>query len=555
MYGWVCDFETLASNTEYTYVWAWGCYNMDNDDFQYGSEIKTFIEWCRDKQKLYFHNLGFDVAFIIDYLLRNDYKYVNKEDRKEGDTNTFYILKSKDNQVFMLDICWKYVDSKHIYTTKIYDSYKKLPFSVDTIAEDWKLPIGKLKIDYNAYREEGGNLTDEELAYLKNDVAIVAIALRGLLESGNDKMTIGADAYQQFLNTKTSKEVKKLFPIISKEVDEKIRKSYRGGFTYVNPMYANKDIGEGLVYDVNSLYPYVMYSALLPYGEPVYFEGEYVPSNKYPLYVAHVNINFELKPKSIPCIQIKNNPRFVSTEYLTSSKGDVIELWLTNIDILLIQQNYECTIEYIEGYQFQGSQGIFKDYIDKFMEIKKNSKGAKRQEAKLMLNNLYGKLATNPVRANKICYLDKENDIVKYELQDEIYITPKYIPMGTFITAYARFKTISTAQKLYDRFIYADTDSLHLIGTDEPDILDIDDKELGYWALEGKFTRGKYLRAKTYIEEIDNEIKVTCAGLPSKCHNQVTYENFKYGAVYTGKLLPKVVKGGIILKETEFKIQ
>lgn len=555
MFGWVCDFETLASNTEYTYVWAWGCYNMDNDDFQYGSEIKTFIEWCKDKEKLYFHNLGFDVAFIIDYLLRNGFKYVDKEDRKEGDTNTFYILKSQDNQVFLLDICWKMKDKKHYKTTKIYDSYKKLPFSVDTIAEDWKLPISKLKIDYNAYREEGGNLTDEELAYLKNDVAIVAIALRGLLESGYNKMTIGADAYQQFLNTKTTKEVKKLFPIISKEVDEKIRKSYRGGFTYVNPMYANKDIGEGLVYDVNSLYPYVMYTALLPYGEPIYFEGEYTSTESYPLYVAHVNINFKLKPKSIPCIQIKNNPRFVSTHYLTSSNNEFVELWLTNIDLILIKQNYECCIEYIEGYKFQGTQGIFKEYIDKFMEIKKNSKGAKRQEAKLMLNNLYGKLATNPVRANKICYLDEEKDIVKYELQDEIYITPKYIPMGTFITAYARFKTISTAQKLYDRFIYADTDSLHLIGTYEPDILDIDDKELGYWALEGKFTRGKYLRPKTYIEEIDNEIKVTCAGLPSKCHNQVTYENFKYGAVYTGKLLPKVVKGGIILKETEFKIQ
>ena len=115
--------------------------------------------------------------------------------------------------------------------------------------------------------------------------------------------------------------------------------------------------------------------------------------------------------------------------------------------------------------------------------------------------------------------------------------------------------TITSAQKLYHRFIYADTDSLHLIGTEIPDCLEVDDKELGKWAHESTFTRARFIRPKTYIEEINGKLCVTCAGLPAYCHSQVTWENFKHGAVYYGKLRPKTVKGGIILKETTFNIK
>ena len=42
--------------------------------------------------------------------------------------------------------------------------------------------------------------------------------------------------------------------------------------------------------------------------------------------------------------------------------------------------------------------------------------------------------------------------------------------------------------------------------------------------------------------------------MPKACHSQVTFENFKVGAVYTGKLIPKHVDGGTILEETTFQI-
>lgn len=102
-----------------------------------------------------------------------------------------------------------------------------------------------------------------------------------------------------------------------------------------------------------------------------------------------------------------------------------------------------------------------------------------------------------------------------------------------------------------------DTDSIHsLLTIDElKEFCDIDDFELGKWANEGNFTRAKFIRQKCYIEEIDNEIKITCAGLPKSCYDFVTWENFKTGFSCGGKLTYSHVKGGIILKETEFTIK
>lgn len=43
---------------------------------------------------------------------------------------------------------------------------------------------------------------------------------------------------------------------------------YRGGFTYCNPKYKEKIVGKGVVLDVNSLYPSILYGCngeVMPY--------------------------------------------------------------------------------------------------------------------------------------------------------------------------------------------------------------------------------------------------------------------------------------------------
>lgn len=549
------DFETTTDPTDCR-VWACGICEIGNpDNFIYMNDIDGFIEWARKQRKVttYFHNLKFDGEFILCWLFENEFKFV--ADRRDLEKNTFTTLISDKGQFYSMEICFDRKGKEKDCLT-IYDSLKILPFSVAAIAKGFNLPISKLEIDYNETREKGHILTKEEVDYLRNDVEILARALHILFEQGLTKMTQGSNALYDYKRTVGTKNFSKWFPI--PEYDSDIRQSYKGGFTYLNPKYKEIDLQEGIVLDVNSLYPSVMYYQPLPYGEGIFFKGKYKPDKIYNLHVQMFTCQFELKPGYIPTIQLKNNLAFVPTQYLESSDGEDVTLCLTNVDMELFFEHYEVfNIEWHSGWKFKSTVGLFKEYIDKWNKVKMestiNGNKAMRTLAKLMLNALYGKFALNPNVQSKIPWYD--NGVVKYKLGEKESRDPIYIPVGTFITAWARYKTISSAQKVYDRFVYADTDSLHLIGTDIPDMLEVDPVKLGAWKHESTFTRARFIRQKSYIEEIDGELNITCAGMPDRCYQYVTWDNFHTGMSYDGKLGMTHVNGGIVLKDIPFSIK
>ena len=109
---------------------------------------------------------------------------------------------------------------------------------------------------------------------------------------------------------------------------------------------------------------------------------------------------------------------------------------------------------------------FFDEYIDKYGEEKRTSKGFKRQKAKLFLNNLYGKFAMSDNSSYKEPYLD-DDGVIRFILHEEHEKKVGYIPIGSAITSYSMNFTIRHAMANYDRFCYADTDSIHLIGLDK----------------------------------------------------------------------------------------
>lgn len=544
------DFET-TTDIDDCRVWAWAVCEVGNyDNFRYGVTINELMDMCKkDKSNiLYFHNLKFDGEFILYWLFHNGFKLNNET---KLNTNEFSTLISDTGLFYSIEICFKRT-KKEIVKVKILDSLKILPFSVEKVAQAFNLPISKLSINYQEKREIGHKLTEEEISYIKNDVEIVARAIEILHKQGLTKMTTGANALEEYKKIISKKLFEKWFP--PPLYDSDIRQAYKGGFTYLNPKYCGKDIKNGIVLDVNSLYPSVMYYSPLPYGEGKYFTGKYINDDNYNLYIQMFSCQFKLKKGYIPTIQLKNNMSFVPTEYLESSKGEYITMCLTNIDLELFFEHYEVyDIEYISGWKFRSYIGLFKNYIDKWNKIKVQAtiekNGAMRSIAKLMLNSLYGKFALNPKVKSKYPFLG-DDDIIHYRIVKEADRKPIYIPMGVFITSWARYKTITSAQKVYDRFIYADTDSLHLEGEEIPEGLEISDTELGKWKLESRFTKARFIRQKSYIEEIDNKLKITCAGMPESCYKYVTWDNFHKGAEYNGKLKISHTSGGIVLLES-----
>ena len=554
----VADFETTTDINDCR-VWAWGLVEIGNtDNFKYGNSIDSFMTemetLAKKNEIVFFHNLKFDGEFLLHWGFTNGFTHV--ENRSDITDKTITSLISDKGVFYSIEFIFKKFKTRLHHVT-FRDSLKVLPMSVDRVAKAFGLSLSKLSIDYDSPRPVGYELTPDEIEYIKHDVVIVAEALKKLHEQGLEKMTTASNALADYKSIIGKSNFERWFPL--PDYDSDVRQSYRGGFTYANPAFSNKVIGEGLVLDVNSLYPSVMYNKPLPYGEPIFYNGQYTPDRLYKLYVQILSCHFELKPGYIPTIQLKHSLSFMPTEYLTSSKGEDITLCLTSVDLELFLEHYEVyNLEWVCGWKFKSSNILFRDYIDKWYAVKEQATRDKnpglRQISKLMLNGLYGKFAINPSVRNKIPELDIDGSI-HYRLGEPGERKPLYIPIGTFITAWARYTTITAAQKVFDRFLYADTDSLHLIGTTPPDDLDIDDVRLGAWKIENRFTRAKFIRAKTYVEEIDGSLKVTCAGLPDYLHPQVTFDNFTYLANYTGKLKPTHVAGGIVLTETDFTIK
>lgn len=552
------DFETTTS-LEDCRVWAWALTEIGNtSNFKTGIDMDSFMDemetLAKKNEIVFWHNLKFDGEFILHYLLTHGYTHVT--DRTQITDHTFTTLISDKGVFYEIEIIFKKFKTR-LYHVTFRDSLKVLPMSVEQVAKAFALPMSKLSIDYKADRPIGHELTRKERDYIRNDVTIIAEALKILHDQGLTKMTTASNALADYKTIIGKANFERWFP--EPDYDADVRQSYKGGFTYANPIYAEKEIGSGIVLDVNSLYPSVMYYKPLPYGEPRFYTGQYKPDPLYKLYVQIITCNFELKDGYIPTIQLKNNFCFLPTEYATSSKGLDITLCLTSVDLELFFEHYNVfNIEYVCGWAFKASTILFKSYIDKWYAVKEQAtidgNAPLRQIAKLMLNSLYGKFAINPHVRNKIPMLSPEGSVV-YVLDEPDTRKPLYIPIGSFITSWARNTTIRAAQSVYNRFLYADTDSLHLIGTDTPENLDISPTRLGAWKLENEFTRAKFLRAKTYIEEINGNLKITCAGLPESLHPQVTFDNFNKLANYHGKLKPTHVPGGIVLTETDFTIR
>lgn len=545
------DFESIVDETE-TRVWLWGSVRLDNEAFEYGPDLDSFMNRYNKIESIgYFHNLKFDIQFIFYWLFHNGYTHTSQ---KIPGVGKFSTLISDMGAFYNVKI--------HFFeggVMTLYDSLKIITMRVEQMPKAFGLDIEKLSIEYEAVRDINHVPTDEEIKYVHHDCLIVARALKSVKANGLTKMTAASNAMNQFRKGFETNEWQTLFPQISIDCDKDCRKSYKGGWSYLNPKYKDEMLGTGQVYDVNSMYPWAMRDCMLPWGDPVYYRGKYEEDEQFPLFIQCLRCSFKLKPGMYPSIQLKGNFRFVETEYISDTNGDRPLLYLTSVDYKLFIDLYDIEdVEYIGGYKFRGANGMFTDYINYWYEKKAEYKHEGNMPmyyiAKLMLNSLYGKFGSNPEKRSKYPVLDEEDDIVRYELSGVETGKTAYVPVASFITSYCRDKIIRTAIACGDKFVYADTDSVHIIGDEVPNI-DIDDYRLGAFKCESKFDMAKFHRSKCYIEQIEGRLEKKCAGLPDKSKEQFTFETMEVGSEFTGKLVPKNVKGGVVLVDRIFTIK
>lgn len=643
-----CDFETTVYEGQTrTDVWAGAAVELFTEDVKITHSIGELFEYLfaqRSHIVAYFHNLKFDGSFWLDFLLNElHFKQAfeslgDKQIGEAGFTCEWLNEKNMPNKSFKYSVSargqWYTIIIKYNgYILEIRDSLKLLPYSVKKIGESFGTKHKKLDMEYKGFRYPGCVITEEEQEYIKNDVLVVKEALEIMQKDGHDKLTIGACCLEEFKKSAGKEDFDMFFPPLheidlevskysSPTADRYIRNAYRGGWCYVVKGKAGKVIKtEGTTADVNSLYPSMMHSESgnrFPVGKPKFWKGNVIPEealapNKY--YFIRVRTRFYLKPGKLPFIQIKGSFRYKGTECLESSDiydpstgeyydeyidtdGSTRKAWVemtwSMTDFKLIQDHYDLIdFEILDGCYFYSEIGIFDDYINKYREIKMNSEGAKREQAKLFLNNLYGKLATSTDSSFKVAYI-KPDQTVGFVTVAQYDKKPGHIAAGAAITSYARNFTIRAAQLNYygpDKpgFIYADTDSIHC--DLKPDLIKgikVHESAFCCWKLENFWDEAIFTRQKTYIEHMTHKdckplkepyYQVKCAGMSDRCKELFVasmtaevpeklnpdeekfirkrrgLEHFRLGLEVPGRLQTTRIPGGILLVEGNYKMR
>lgn len=601
------DFETTTGSISnvHTSVWAFAVDEVGVFKPEIFGSIEDFFVFCGDvergfKKRIYFHNLKFDGEFII-YAALNEYGFKTAID-EAGSMRKAEKLIEKEIVYAISDVGQWYFIS-FVYKgcrIEIRNSLKLLPMELRAVGKDMCVHYKKTEMTY----DEKKSLSDcsaEDIEYIKNDVLVLSEALDKMLQLHDEKtpfgpihsLTIGGACWAAFKETIYG-ESKNVIIHLDKEVlpagagsltfDEYIRHGYRGGYCYVKKEIENKPINkDGFTADVNSLYPFVMcnkYSGfVLPYGKGKYEKGKvpenYIVNDSYYFY-ARVLVSFRVRPGFVPTVQKKHTFMFLGNLYLEESRvynskekqyvGDFqkIEMTFAKDDYILFFRHYEILdFEPLDYIVFSTADGLCDSYIERMARIKIEATEAgnkcNREIAKLFSNNLYGQFSKGNNSSFKVAEIG-EDGATHYTTIEEHNKKVNNIAIGAAITAHARYYQINTIQNNFDIFCYSDTDSLHCIGTPDKFKGRIDHAEYGAYDIENRWTRARFVRQKTYIEENASGGWTICAAGMTEKQKDIfrethDFNDFRPGLkINGGKLQPSRVPGGVILKNVDFTL-
>lgn len=359
--------------------------------------------------------------------------------------------------------------------------------------------------------------------------------------------------------------------------------AFKGGFNFVNPIYQGIRLPLVTVYDINSMYPWILRTMKLPKTEGKFVKirdiNDLDPDKLY--IIRFKNLEMTIKEDWVPFIKyrtnettedgISNDVNHVNTKFGAISQAEYYlnysnfeDIYLTSAEVQLMKQAYN-----IHQYEIRNVKEYERDYelenkmhkhVDFWMKVKRNANSELvRNYAKMMLNAVYGKLGN----------FDTEYDQYKYDLSNEgivekILLEDKQQPIraqanvtaAAFITAYGRCYLTKMINKIgVENFVYCDTDSLHLIGHGEYDEIEIHDTKLGAFKIEEYEKDALYIKCKTYgalsSKKKDGEYEFKCAA--AGIHAKPNKEDFKVGNyIYDKKNIR--VNGGILLVDQKQNI-
>lgn len=488
------DIETTSQlyNGEkcaYMYIWMFGI----GETVYYGRTWEQFGEFMQmlinqlelnlyNRLIIYVHNLGYEFQFM-----RKFFDWVNvfsTEERKP--------IKAVIKQ-----------------GVEFRDSYILSGYSLANLAKNLtKHKIKKLEgdLDYSLIRNSKTVLSDEEMAYCKNDILIILYYINEQIQLYDNNITkiplTNTGRVRKFVrkkcyftdknHNKSSKGKYNRYRELMKELtltfDEymMLKRCFMGGFTHASLKYVGKTLEDVTSIDFTSSYPSVMLAEKYPMSRPIKVD---LRKENFEELVENedVGLMFDIKIKGL-------HSKLTYESYLSESKcfsqknaivnngriyqADEIITTITDIDYKILKQCYSWdSVEIANCYKFY-MQYLPKPIIESILKLYQDKTTLKDVEgyeveyllSKGMLNSVYGMTVTDIVR--EVIEYNEEWNIVKpndeeIEKQIETYNNSPnrflYYPWGVWVTAYARRNLWNGILNIGEDYVYSDTDSIKLL--------------------------------------------------------------------------------------------
>lgn len=365
---------------------------------------------------------------------------------------------------------------------EIRDSYAIMPFALRQYKKD--------DIDYNLLRKEVREKHKKEIiSYLKGDCVYLHELCSAFVEKFGPQITIGSTAM---------KELKKIhqFQELNERDDEEIRSNYYygGRVQCFQKGVVNQPVK---IFDVNSMYPHAMQSFKHPLGAPVSVTKKI---SKNTCFVTAEGKNYG----AFPSREKGGGLRFDIEE---GTFGVSIHEWKTALALGLFVPS-----RIVRCYNFD-NRGTFSDFVSHFYNARAEAKASNDATSalfyKYILNSAYGKFAQNP--ENYFDYKiapdteDFRMDGWEPDMIDDVFghiiwrkpsdsFIRHNVATAASITGAAR-SILMRAIAYAKNPIYCDTDS---IICEDLEGVEIDDKKLGAWKLEGIGSRAAVAGKKLY---------------------------------------------------------
>jgi hypothetical protein len=510
------DIETYDENKKFLLC---SLFFSENEYYVFYSEkevigfILSHAEKFRDKI-IFAHNLGFDfLGVFFSSKLLPDFEIILRD--SGFILAQSYIFKNK---------FYKKIPNRHdedYVKIVFYDTFNFVKYHLESMGKIINIPKMKTPIFLGQFPKD-----DKEWAEIKeynvNDSRVVKNFADFLQDTFNNtlncamKSTIAATAMDNFKRNYLDDSY--TTPKISQLPHFYL--SLKGGRTET---FQRGYIAEKIkVYDVNSLYPYVMDKYLYPNPNTQHYRAS-ITRSEISEFDGITNVKMSYNDDMLPYLPYRTPNKLIFP------KG-IFRGWYSNFEIRkAVENNYRIEKIY-NGYYFTKNVNFFGNFVKDLYKLRlkfKSEKSPLEVPIKITMNSLYGKFAQDIFEKYELVHykeLDYEewlflirNQIGKsdfYRRKKDFTANNKpnfIIPIiSAYVTSYARDELFNRIKNIHKDVIACDTDSIFTIRN-----LPVSDK-LGGLKIEETFKELYAVKPKFY-GGVTDEDKPICKikGIPS----------------------------------------